>query len=374
MVALANVRDADRPRPATRYAVSGGVHVAWQASGSGERDVLFIPGWVSNVEANWAFPEIAHFLDRLAALGRLLVFDKRGTGLSDRTARMPTMHERMQDIRAVLEAAEARPAIVVGSSEGCALAIEFAATHPDRCAALVLYGGYARRTPTADYPWAPSREARRAFLDEVLANWGGPMDLSTLAPSRADDVEFVERFARYLRASASPGAAHALARMNTFVDVTDELAKIRLPTLVLHRRGDRDMNIEEARFLVRRLLQATLVEFDGDDHWPFVGDSDALLDAIAQFVSTLVLPVAAGQASPAQRRQSRPDRLTTLTPRQREVLELVAQGLSNRQIASLAGVSEHTIHRHVADIRERLEVPTRAAAAALFSAGSTHVE
>ncbi|HEX7437152.1 MAG TPA: alpha/beta hydrolase, partial [Caldimonas sp.] len=130
------------PTPSTRYAQSAGVHIAWQALGGGERDLLFVQGWVSNIEANWQFAEIDSFLRRLAAFGRLIVFDKRGTGLSDRVARMPSMEERMDDVRAVLEAAQARAAVVIGVSEGCALAASFAATYPDRAAALLLSGGY----------------------------------------------------------------------------------------------------------------------------------------------------------------------------------------------------------------------------------------
>ncbi len=351
--------------PITQYARSAGVHIGWQALGEGGRDVLFVQGWVSNIEANWEFPEIDAFLRRLAALGRLIVFDKRGTGLSDRVARMATMDERMDDVRAVLEAAKARPAIVFGASEGCALAGLFAATYPERTSGLVLYGGYGRRSPAPDYPWAPSPEERRAFLDAVLTHWGGPVDLSTLAPSRANDAEFAVRFAAYLRASASPGAAHALARMNTYVDVCDALARIRVPTLVLHRRGDHDTNPDEGRYLANRIPGASFVLLEGDDHWPFIGDSDAVLDAIERFAATLPQPGPA--VAPGKPRRKATDPLDALTPKQHEILEFVAQGRSNKQIAAQLGLSEHTVHRHIADLRARLGAPTRAAAAAWFA-------
>jgi pimeloyl-ACP methyl ester carboxylesterase/DNA-binding CsgD family transcriptional regulator len=351
----------------THYALCGPVHIAWQSIGAGARDLLFIPGWVSNVEANWAFPEVATFLGRLAGLGRLLTFDKRGTGLSDRVARMPTMGERVDDVRAVLDAAQARPVVIVGASEGCTLAALFAAEHPDRCAGLVLYGGWARRTCAPDYPWAPSTEERERFLEAVLRDWGGPMDLGTLAPSLAGDADFVERFAAYLRASASPGAAHALARMNTYVDVRAALPRVRAPTLVMHRQGDRDSSIEEGRYLARHVPGATFEVLPGDDHWPFVGDPESLLVAIERFVRALPAP-AATSGAPAPAPARRPgDAVAALTPRQREVLELLAQGRSNKEIAGLLGVSEHTVHRHVADVLVRLSARTRAQAATLFA-------
>jgi len=351
--------------PTTCYAKSGGVHVAWQSIGEGERDLLFVPGWVSNVEANWDFPEIADFFQLLSRVGRLIMFDKRGTGLSDRVARMPTMEERMDDARAVLEAAGAKPAVVIGASEGSALAALFAATHPQRTSGLVLYGGYARRSPAPDYPWAPTTEQRRAFMDAVVAQWGGPMDLSTLAPSRAADAAFVARFAAYLRVSASPGAAHALARMNTFLDIRDSLARIRAPTLVLHRRDDRDCHCDEGRYVASKIPGARFVELDGEDHWPFVGDCGSVLNAITHFVDGLPVPQVA--SLPAATPRPVADVLDALTPKQREVLEFIAQGRSNKQIARLLGVSEHTVHRHVAEVLGRLGVASRAAAAALFA-------
>jgi pimeloyl-ACP methyl ester carboxylesterase len=304
--------------PLTQYARSAGVHVAWQELGEGPRDLLFVQGWVSNIEANWEFEEIGAFLRRLAALGRLIIFDKRGTGLSDRVARMPTMDERMDDVRAVLEAARACPAIVFGASEGCALAILFAATYPERTSGLVLYGGYARRSPAPDYPWAPSPEARRVFLDAVLEHWGGPMDLSTLAPSRAGDPKFVAQFAAYLRASASPGTAHALARMNSYIDVRDALRRIRAPTLVLHRRGDRDFHPDEGRYLADRIPGASFVLLEGDDHWPFVGDSGAVLEAIERFAASLPEPPrAVAPGKPASRPARRVDAEAARDPRVR---------------------------------------------------------
>ena len=352
--------------PVTRYARSGDVHVAWQSLGDGPLDLIFVPGWVSHVEASWRFPEIASFLRTLARSCRLLVFDKRGTGLSDPLPRASTMEERMDDVRAVLDAASVRRAVVFGASEGVSLSVLFAAAWPERTLGLVAYGGFARRRRTPDYPWAPSDESRAALFARVERSWGGPMDLSTLAPSRAKDRRFVARFAAYLRQSASPGGAVALLRYNSDVDVTSALAHVAAPALVLHRRDDRDAKLDEGRYLARHIAGAELVELPGADHWPFVGDAGAIIAHVHRFLERLPsLPRRAVRRMPRPPR--RPPVLTTLTPRQREVLELLAQGRSNREIARLLYRSEHTIHRHVANILGELGVKTRAQAAALVT-------
>ena len=353
--------------PETRYARSGEVHIAYQTLGDGPLDLVFAHGWVSHVEAQWEFPEIARFLRRLAATCRLIVFDKRGTGMSDRVSRMATMEQRMDDVRAVMDAAGSERAIVLGVSEAAALAMLFAATFPDRTAALIAYGGYARRIWSPEYPWAPTPAARQRFLDMVLRDWGGPMDLSTFAPSRAADADFVARFAAYLRQSASPGAAHALAQMNTNVDVRAALPLIVAPTLILHREHDPDPVLDEARFIASHIPGAQLAVLPGGDHWPFVGDTDSLFAALDSFIAGM-------QASPAPAaRRARADlpppsagALQSLTRRQREVLDLMAQGRSNAEIARLLSRSEHTIHRHVANILAQLGVGSRAAAVALM--------
>jgi pimeloyl-ACP methyl ester carboxylesterase/DNA-binding CsgD family transcriptional regulator len=351
--------------PVTRYARSGNVHIAWQALGDGPVDLIFVPGWVSHVEANWRFPEVASFLRTLARSCRLLVFDKRGTGLSDPMPRASTMEERMDDVRAVLDAASVRRAVVFGASEGVSLSILFAATYPERTLGLVAYGGFAKRRRTPDYPWAPSDEARARLCADVERAWGGPMEISTLVPSRANDPRFAARFASYARQSASPGAALALLRYNTEVDSTAALAHVAAPTLVLHRREDRDAKIAEGRYVASRIAGAQFVELEGKDHWPFVGDRDALLGAVARFLERLPsLPKRAVRRMPKAPR--RPPALSTLTPRQREVLELLAQGRSNREIARTLYRSEHTVHRHVANILGQLGVRTRAQAVALL--------
>src|SRR5262249_12496839 len=195
-----------------------------------------------------------------------------------------TMDERMDDVRAVLDAAGVRRAVVFGASEGVPLSILFAATWPERTLGLIAYGGFARRRRTPDYPWAPSDEAFARLEAEVERNWGGPMELATLAPSRAGDAKFAGRFARDLRPSARPGAALALLRYNTNVDSTAALAHVAAPALVLHRTHDRDVKIDEGRYIASRIAGARFVELPGADHWPFVGDRDALVAEVARFL------------------------------------------------------------------------------------------
>ena len=351
--------------PTTRYARSGEVHIAWQSLGDGPVDVVFVPGWVSHVEASWRFPEVASFLRTLAKGCRLIVFDKRGTGLSDPMPRASTMEERMDDVRAVLDAAGVRRAVVFGASEGVSLALLFAATYPERTLGVVAYGGFARRRRSPDYPWAPSDEARARLLVEIEKSWGGPMELTTLAPSRAGDPRFARRFASYLRQAASPGGAVALLRYNTDVDSTAALAHVAAPALVLHRSLDRDAKIDEGRFIAQRISGARFVELPGNDHWPFVGETRPLLDAVREFLRELPsLPRRPVRRMPKPPRT--PPVLTTLTARQRQILELLAQGRSNRDVAQALGRSEHTVHRHVANILAQLGVRTRAQAVAMM--------
>ncbi|HEX4381542.1 MAG TPA: alpha/beta fold hydrolase [Myxococcales bacterium] len=350
--------------PATRYARSGDVHIAWQTLGQGP-DLIFVPGWVSHVEANWRFPEVASFLRTLAARCRLIVFDKRGTGLSDPMPRASTMEERMDDVRAVMDAAQVRRAVVFGASEGVSLSILFAATYPERTLGLIAYAGFARRKRTPDYPWAPSDESRVRLLAEVERAWGGPMDISTLAPSHVGDARFAARFASYLRQSASPGAATALLRYNTEVDSIPAMAHVAAPTLVLHRAADRDAKLAEGKFIAAKIAGARFVELPGADHWCFAGQTAPLLEAALKFVGELPsIPRRSSRRMPQPPRK--PPALATLTARQRQILELLAQGHSNREIARMLYRSEHTVHRHVANILDQLAVKSRAQAVSLL--------
>ena len=185
--------------PQTRYAKSGDVNIAFQVLGQGPPDLVYIPGWASNIEIFWEEPSFARFLKRLASFSRVILFDKRGTGLSDRVAEMPNLEVRMDDVRAVLEAVGSDRAALFGSSEGGVMCALFAATYPSRTSALIMHGSYARLTSAPDYPWGPSAEERSAFIDQGLAQWGGPLGIDERAPSKATDERFRQWWARHLR-------------------------------------------------------------------------------------------------------------------------------------------------------------------------------
>ena len=274
------------PRPETRYAKSGEVNIAYQVVGSGPVDLVYVMGWVTNLDYFWEEPSYARFLNRLASFSRLILFDKRGTGLSDRVheSELPTLEQRMDDVRAVMDAVGSERASLLGVSEGGPMAALFAATYPERTSALVMYGSYAKRIWDPTYPWAPTPEERQKFFDLIQQSWGGVVDAAIMAPSRARDERFKEWWATYLRRSASPGAALAFAKMNTQIDITNILPTIRVPTLIVHRAGDQDANVGGARHMARQIPGAKYVELPGDDHLPFVGDQEAILDEIEKFL------------------------------------------------------------------------------------------
>lgn len=271
--------------PPTRYARLGDAHVAYQVVGDGPVDLVFACYWWSHLEEQWNHPLLATFLDRLAQFSRLILFDKRGTGLSDRVSDLPTLEQRMDDVRAVLEAVGSTRAALLGVSEGGPLCSLFATTYPDRTLALVMIGTYAKRLWAADYPWAPTRAEREHFFEEIRHHWGGPVGIEARAPSKADDPAFRDWWATYLRMGASPGAALTLTRMNAEIDIRHVLPAVRVPTLVLHRTDDQCLKVEEGRFVASRIPGARFVELPGNDHLPFVGDQDAILDEIEAFLN-----------------------------------------------------------------------------------------
>jgi pimeloyl-ACP methyl ester carboxylesterase/DNA-binding winged helix-turn-helix (wHTH) protein len=271
--------------PETHYARSGDVNIAYQVIGSGPRDLVFIMGWVSHLEYFWAEPSFARFLLRLASFSRLILIDKRGTGLSDRVTELPTLEQRMDDVRAVMDQVGSSYAALLGVSEGGPMCALFAATYPEKTRALVMIGTYAKRRWDPEYPWGPTDEAREAFFNRIRDEWGGPIGLEERAPTVAQDPAFRSWWATYLRMGASPGAALALTRMNAEIDIRDILPSIRVPTLVLHRHHDQLLKIEEGRYVASRIPGARFVELPGEDHLPFVGDQDALIDEIERFVT-----------------------------------------------------------------------------------------
>lgn len=274
-------------RPVTRYAKSGDVNIAYQVVGNGPIDLVFVMGWVSHLDYFWEEPAFARFLTRLASFSRLILFDKRGTGLSDRVpdTQLPTMEERMDDVRAVMDAVGSDRAALVGISEGGPLCALFAATYPERTTAIVMIGSYARRIWAEDHPWAPDERERAAFLERLEREWGTEVDLDVRAPSVAGNSHFREWWATYLSRSASPGAAVTLTRMNMEIDIRDVLPTIRVPTLIIHRTGDRILSVEGSRYMAAHIPGARLVELPGEDHLPWVGDQDAILDELEEFLT-----------------------------------------------------------------------------------------
>jgi pimeloyl-ACP methyl ester carboxylesterase len=271
--------------PETQYTKSGDVHIAYQVLGSGPLDVVFVPGFVSHLEHQWDSPRWAHMMHRLASFSRLIMFDKPGTGLSDRFAAIPTLEQRMDDVRAVMDAVGSERAAFIGVSEGGPMSILFAATYPHRTSALILYGTYARRMWAPDHPWGRTDDEMRTILERVDRDWGRDVHLELWAPSVARNEEARRAITTYWRRAASPGAALTVMRLTTEIDVRHVLPVIRVPTLVVHRTGDRVTRIEQARYLAERIAGAKLVELPGDDHLPAVGDGDAIIDEIEEFLT-----------------------------------------------------------------------------------------
>ena len=277
-------------RPATQYVQNGDVNIAYQVVGEGDIDIVFVMGWVSHLEYFWEEPHFASFLNRLASFSRLILFDKRGTGLSDRVplSELPTLEQRMEDVHAVMNAVGSERAVLIGVSEGGPMCSLFAATYPERTAALVMIGTYAKRIRDDDYPWGVSAEDREKFFDMMRHDWGQPVGVEERAPSLAEDEAFREWWATYLRMGASPGAAVALTKMNAEIDVRNVLPSVRVPTLVIHRKGDLCLKVEEGRYVASLIPGSKYLELDGIDHLPFVGDQNEILDQVEEFLSGII--------------------------------------------------------------------------------------
>jgi class 3 adenylate cyclase len=274
--------------PATRYARSGDVNIAYQVTGEGPLDLVFVMGWVSHLDWFWKEPHFARFLQRLASFSRLILFDKRGTGLSDRVANseLPTLEQRMDDVRAVMDACGSRQAVVMGVSEGGPLCALFAATYPERTRALVIVNGYARRLRAPDYPagmTAEEHERQRAFIRD---RWGAePMGIEQRMPSVAADPRIREWWTTYLRMSASPGAVLALSKMNAEIDIRHVLPAIAVPTLVVQTARDLVTPQPHGRYLAEHIRGARLHLLDGDDHLPWFREGDLLAELVSEFVT-----------------------------------------------------------------------------------------
>jgi class 3 adenylate cyclase len=273
-------------QPETKYAQSGDVSIAYQVVGSGPLDLLIVPGFISHLEQAWEDPAYSRFLKRLASFSRLIQFDKRGTGLSDRIAGIPTLEERMDDVRAVMDATGSERAALFGVSEGGSMSILFSATYPERTSALILYGSIARGSWAPDYSWGDRLDQEHEdWLEGWRKEWGGPYGIETFAPSAAHDAQFRQWWAKYLRLGASPSAVINVFRMNAAIDVRDILPAVHVPTLVLHRLGDQAIEIEHGRYIAQHIPGARLVELSGDDHLWWVGDSESIVNEIQEFLT-----------------------------------------------------------------------------------------
>jgi len=284
----------------TRYARSGDVSIAYQVTGEGPFDVVFVPGFLSHVELAWDVPGMAAYNRRLASFCRLIRFDKRGTGMSDRVSGVPTLETRMDDVRAVMDATGCERAALIGVSEGGPMSILFAATYPERAWALALCGTFARVRWAPDYPIGASDEEARRDDEEIEQRWGEPEEAIALArevaPESSDDE--LQAFATMIRQSASPGAALALNRMNDEIDVRDVLPAIRVPTLVLNREGEHPFIRQGSAYLAQHIAGARYVELPGSSHAPFAGDSESYARAIEGFLQEAWAEEASAEPEP----------------------------------------------------------------------------
>lgn len=274
-------------KPKTNYTKSGKFNIAFQVHGDGPVDIIYIPGWVSNIDMMWSEPRLAAFLTRLSLFSRLILFDKRGTGLSDRSDEYSTMEERMDDINAVMDATNSEKAFLFSHSEGGSVSLLFSLNYPERTLGIMGFGIFAKRRSSKDYPWAPTDEEREVSNKLIEDNWahGNLNELRTLVPSLAHDNGFMEWLASYLRSGASPKAALILHKQCTHIDVTDILGQINVPTLLLFREGDIEILVEEGRYIAERIPNSKLVEFKGRDHLFWTGDTYPVLAEMEEFVT-----------------------------------------------------------------------------------------
>jgi pimeloyl-ACP methyl ester carboxylesterase len=273
--------------PETRYARSGNLHIAYQVTGDGPVDLVFVHGWISHIEHLWEEPSLARFLNRLASFSRLILLDKRGTGLSDPVPldKLPTLEERMDDLRAVMAAAGSKRAALLGTSEAGALNLLFSATHPDRTAALILLNSYARLTWAEDYPCGIRPNDADRLLEAIESGWGKGVAFEALVASQSDNDTMRKWWARYQRQAASPGTAVTLLRRAFDTDARGVLSSISVPTLILHKGGDPFTGPEHGRYVAERIPGSHYVELTGVDHLFFAEDSARLVAEIQEFLT-----------------------------------------------------------------------------------------
>lgn len=338
----------------TRYATNRDAHLAYQVIGQGRVDLIMAPGFISHLEMQWESVPYRRFVRRLAGIGRVIRYDKRGTGLSDPVIRIPTLKQRSEDLEAVMDAAGSDRAVLFGYSEGGPTSMLFAASHPKRVLGLILYG-------TASMP--PPVEVADRFRAAV-ARWGQGATLEMFAPSLAPSSLQVETAGAFERAAASPAMAAALVEAIVRTDVRHVLPRVSVPTLVIHRRDDLIL-VEQGRYLADHIPGAVYVELEGSNHLPWVGDSDIVLAHLERFMASLGaghVPVPAG---PQVRTIKTTAGWESLTEAERRVAMLVAEGLSNPAIASRLFISRHTVESHLKHTYAKLVLGSRVELAAL---------
>jgi pimeloyl-ACP methyl ester carboxylesterase/DNA-binding CsgD family transcriptional regulator len=268
-----------------RYARSDNVNIAYQVVGDGPVDLVLVLGWVSHLAYVWELPAIAAFLHRLASFSRLILFDKRGCGMSDRVHPLPSLEQRMDDVRAVMDAAGSKKAALLGISEGGVMSALFAATYPERTAGLIIDGSYPSALRRPGYPWGFTEEQFEKLLLRARDTWGQVTGMERYAPSQVQNPEVAKWWATFMQMSASPGDAQDLMRMNLLIDIREALPAIQVPTLIVHARGDKIAPIEAGRYFAEHIPKARLLELDSDDHWPYFGDADQVLGEIQEFLT-----------------------------------------------------------------------------------------
>jgi class 3 adenylate cyclase len=271
--------------PVARYAKSGDLHIAYAVEGDGPMDLVWVPPWISQVEYLWAEPSLERVLGRLTQFARVITFDRRGSGLSDPFFGAPTLEEQMDDVLAVMDAAGSQNAAICGTLEGGPMAALFAATHPDRTEALILYATFARATWAPDYDWAWTAEQRDREMAGLVEHWGEGLIASAVAPSQRTEPGFMEWAGRLERLAASPATIRRLIDLIGRFDVRDVLPSIRVPTLVMHRTGDSFIKVEHSRYIASKIPGARYVELEGDENMFSVGDWEALIGEVEEFLT-----------------------------------------------------------------------------------------
>lgn len=271
--------------PSTKYAKHGGVHVAYQTLGSADRDLVYLAGFFSHIELQWENERYRRFLNRLASFTRLITLDMRGTGLSDRADHLPLLEDQMDDMTSVLDRVGSNRTALFGASQAGPMAILYAASFPQRVDALILYAVYASSQRREDYPWGRDREWNERYLDQLDYQWGQGSFLEQMAPSLVGDEAFEEWWGRLERYSSSPGSAMEYATAHREDDVRDLLSAVAVPTLVIQRADDTYRGAGQGRYIADGIPDAQYVEIQGRDHLPYVGDQDAIIDEVQEFLT-----------------------------------------------------------------------------------------